>query len=267
MKRIVPGLLLAGGWLLLLLFGSVQLFCLVVVPIVLVAAHEYVEMAVEASLPAVDRWLVKLILATPVLVTCLGLRPETLLSAVLFSFLALACYIMVRYREPSDSYGLFSRLVFGVIYIGLLGGYLVLLRTLPEGGSWLIIGSAITACSDSGAYYVGTTMGRRKLCPQISPKKTIEGALGGLLAGLVGALSFALLLLPEVNWPFLITASLLLVIAGIGGDLTESIIKRGTATKDSGRLLAGHGGVLDRIDSLLFVGPIFYHLLLIPGVQ
>jgi phosphatidate cytidylyltransferase len=261
MERIVPGLLIAGLWLLLLLIGPIQLFCLLIVLLVLMAANEYVKMADVRNIALPERWFLNLILASPVVVTCLSSSYQTLLPAVLGSFFALTCYFLYRYKNIVDSYSLFCRLVFGEIYIGVLGAHIVLLRFVPDGGSWLIIASAITACSDTGAYFVGRAVGKRKLCPNISPNKTVEGAVGGVLCGLLGAVFFAVLLLPEFNWFFLISSAVFLATIGIVGDLTESIIKRGTATKDSGNCLAGHGGILDRVDSLLFVCPILYYLL------
>lgn len=264
MNRIVPGLGIAGFWLFLLLQGSAQLFCLVITVIVLVAAWEYGKMVDCRQIAWPERWFLLVLLAAPVIVTCLQPNKEALLGALLGSFFALTTYFIVRYQHIADSYNLFCRLGCGILYIGALGAHLVLLRFLPEGGSWLIIASAITACSDTGAYFVGKSFGKRKLCPHISPNKTVEGAAGGVLCGLLGAILFAVLLLPTVNWFFLLGASIFLAGAGILGDLTESIIKRGTATKDSGSCLAGHGGVLDRIDSLLFVCPILYYLLILP---
>lgn len=264
MERIVPGLLIAGFWLLLLLIGSTQLFCFIIVPIVLLAANEYLKMADARSVTLPERWLLNVILAAPAAFACLSPNTTTLVLAILGSFFALTCYFLYQYKNIIDSYDLFCRLVFGLFYIGVLGAHLVLLRFLPEGGSWLIIASAITACSDSGAYFVGRGIGSMKLCPNISPNKTVEGAVGGVLCGLLGAVFFALLLLPGFNWFFLIGAAVLLGIVGIAGDLTESIIKRGTATKDSGSCLAGHGGILDRVDSLLFVCPVLYNLLVFP---
>lgn len=261
MERIVPGLLIAGLWLLLLFKGSTQLFCLVIIPIVLVAANEYVKMADTRTTTLVERWLLNVFLVAPVVVTCLSPKVSILLPTLLGSFFALTCYFLYRYKNITDSYNLFCRLVFGEFYIGLLGAHVVLLRFVPDGGSWLIIASAITACSDTGAYFIGKAIGNRKLCPNISPNKTIEGAAGGVLCGLLGAVFFALLLLPSFSWFFLIGAAIFLAGVGIAGDLTESIIKRGTDTKDSGSCLAGHGGILDRVDSLLFVCPILYYLL------
>ena len=99
----------------------------------------------------------------------------------------------------------------------------------------------------------------QSLCPNISPKKTVEGVVGGVAAGVALAVFFASFLLPSVNWLFLVVISALLVGVGIVGDLTESVMKRGTNTKDSGSILAGHGGVLDRMDSILFAGPFLYY--------
>ncbi len=261
MERIVPGLLIAFLWLLLLLIGSAQLFCLLIAPIVLVAANEYVKMADARKTALPERWLLNVILAMPVIVICLYPHANIILPTILGSFFALTSYFLCRYKNIVDSYNLFCRLSFGVIYIGVLGVHFVLLRFLPDGGSWLIIASSITACSDTGAYFVGRALGKRKLCRNISPNKTVEGAVGGLVLGVLGALVFAVLLLPAFNWFFIIGAAVFLGVVGIAGDLTESIIKRGTATKDSGSCLAGHGGVLDRVDSLLFVCPILYYLL------
>lgn len=266
MERIVPGLLIAGFWLLLLLKGPIQLFCLIIVIIVLVAADEYVKMADTRKMRLPERWFLNVILAAPVIVTCLIPNSSAFLPAIVGSFVALTCYFLYRYQHIPDSYNLFSRLVFGLFYIGVLAAHIVLLRFVPDGGSWLIIASTITACSDSGAYFVGKAIGKRKLCPNISPNKTIEGAVGGILCGLIGALVVAVLLLPSFNWFFLIVAAAFLGAVGIAGDLTESIIKRGTATKDSGSCLAGHGGILDRVDSLLFVCPVLYYLLVFPVI-
>jgi phosphatidate cytidylyltransferase len=266
MERIVPGLLIAGFWLLLLLKGSIHLYCFIISLIVLVAANEYVKMVDVRKIPLLERWLLNVILAAPVVVTWMHPSTSALLPAILGSFFALTCYLLYRYKDLTDSYNLFCRLVFGEMYVGVLGAHLVLLRFVPDGASWLIIASAITACSDSGAYFVGKAIGKRKLCPNISPNKTIEGAVGGVIFGLLGAVLFSLLLLPEPNWFFLTGAAIFLAGVGIVGDLTESIIKRGTATKDSGHCLAGHGGILDRVDSLLFVCPILYYLLVFPVI-
>ncbi len=262
MKRIVPGLLIAGCWLLLLLKGSFLLFCLIIVLIVFLAADEYLKMVDSREISFFERSFLNVTLIFPVIFICVIPDISRLPLAAVASFFILTCYFLYRYKDIEDAYNLFCRLVFGTIYIGALGAHFVLLRYLPEGASWLIIVSAITASSDSCAYFIGRAMGKRKLCPNISPNKTVAGAVGGLGGGVFAALVFALFLLPGCNWFFLIGSAVLLTIVGAVGDLTESIIKRGTGAKDSGYILAGHGGILDRVDSLLFAVPVLYYLLI-----
>lgn len=266
MERIVPGLLIAGFWLLLLLFGSIQLFSIIVCLTVLVAADEYLQMADGRNLPLVERVTLDLVLSLPVIGICIAPGHAMLPGLCVISFGMLTAYFLYRYKTLDSVYNLFCRLIFGIVYIGLLGAHVCLIRVLPDGASWLIIASAITACSDSGAYFVGKRYGRHKLCPNISPNKTVEGAVGGIVSGLVAALIFGSLLLSDFNVAFLICTAIVLSIVGIAGDLTESIVKRGTYTKDSGSILGGHGGVLDRVDSLLFVAPVLYYILLFPVV-
>lgn len=266
MKRIVPGLFIAGFWLLLLLKGSVLLFGIVVVVVVLVGCDEYVRMVSGGEQKTTERLFLNFTLAIPVVGVCIFPQISALPLFTILSFFILTGYFFTKYKFFEDSYLRFCRLVFGLIYVGLLGSHLVLIRYLPEGGAWLVVVSAITACSDSGAYFVGRAIGKHRLCPSISPNKTIEGALGGVVAALIGAVFFASVLLPVVNWPFLFFSTILLSGVGIAGDLTESIVKRGTGTKDSGKCLAGHGGVLDRVDSLLFAAPVLYYLIVLSGI-
>jgi phosphatidate cytidylyltransferase len=188
--------------------------------------------------------------------------PSVLLPALIASFVLTVTYFLYRYRVLEDCYSLMARVVMGVFYIGVLGAHILLIRHLPDGASWVLIATAITASSDSGAYFCGKKFGKRKLCPNISPNKTIEGAVGGIICALIAAVIFALLLLPSFKIFSLMGATVILAVIGIAGDLTESIIKRGTDTKDSGRCLAGHGGILDRVDSLLFVAPVLYYFLI-----
>ncbi len=114
--------------------------------------------------------------------------------------------------------------------------------------------------TDSGAYFIGRSMGRNKLWPEISPNKTIEGAVGGTVIATVAAVIFHLFLPLDFTWTELIAITVVLSVFGQLGDLAESAFKRHYFVKDSGKILPGHGGILDRIDSLLFVLPLFYFL-------
>lgn len=265
MKRTLPGILIALAWVLLLVKGSSMQFYLAMMVITAIGADEYLRMILPGRLGVGARAYLGGTVCLPVIFAMSvthGISPQ---AALFLSFFLITLYFIYRYTHFDNTYEMFSRMVFGVVYVGVLASYLVLLRNFPQGGGWLVVLSAVTAGSDSGAYYFGSTFGRRKLCPNISPKKTVEGAVGGLLCGVGTGLICAGILIKNVSWPFVICAAIVLTGVGILGDLTESIIKRGTGTKDSGRLLAGHGGVLDRIDSLLLASPVMYYLLLFFG--
>lgn len=148
--------------------------------------------------------------------------------------------------------------VLGALYTGLLFGYLVLLRGLGFGQVALVLG--VTWAADTAAYFAGRAFGRHKLAPRISPGKSVEGALAGLVAAAaVGAAGGAFAgATPSVG----LGVGLIAGVAGPLGDLAESTIKRWCGVKDSGSILPGHGGVLDRFDSLLFTAPCAYYLLL-----
>ncbi|MFV0438233.1 MAG: phosphatidate cytidylyltransferase [Desulfopila sp.] len=267
MKRTVPGLLLAVGWVVLLVAGSSLHFYLAMLLITAICAGEYLKMVMKPALGTLANLLLLCALSLPVVLVCpVDAEIAALPGVGLFSaFFLVTLFFLHRYAYFDNTYEQYCKVVFGVVYVGVLASYLVLLRRLPEGGSWLVVLTAVTAGSDSGAYFVGSACGRHRLCPAISPKKTIEGALGGLVCGLVAAFFAAILLFERVDWLLLVPAAVVLTGVGIVGDLTESIVKRGTGTKDSGTLLAGHGGVLDRIDSLLLAAPVLYYLLVLRG--
>jgi len=145
--------------------------------------------------------------------------------------------------------------VLGAAYPGLLLASLVPLRQLPRGEWWILLAITVTWLNDTFAYFSGRALGRRKLYERISPSKTWEGAAGGAVGSVAGALVIRAIWLPEVP---LLTAALIgagAAVLGPLGDLSESMLKRAFGAKDSGRLLPGHGGLLDRIDALLFNAP------------
>ncbi len=264
MGRTLPGLALAACWLLLLLKGSFFLIWAVILLIAFVGGLEYVAMAADKDIGFAHKLILCCILVVPVLAVGGG-SAVAMTGGLFLAFLLLSCYILFNFRHIANSYETLSKYGLGIVYIGFLISHLVLICRLPNGPQWLVILTSITAGSDSGAYYCGRFFGKRKLCSNVSPKKTVEGAIGGLVFGLLFSALFAWMLLPTVNWLFLLPVSAVLTGTGILGDLTESVVKRGTNTKDSGTLLAGHGGVLDRVDSLLFAGPLLYYMLVLAG--
>jgi phosphatidate cytidylyltransferase len=146
----------------------------------------------------------------------------------------------------------------GTVYVGLFGAHWVLLREMPEGMALTFLVLASTWCADSAAYFVGRWWGRRKLAPAVSPNKTVEGAAGAVVGGLVGAAAAGAYFGLPSGW--VVAGGLVCSLAGQLGDLWESALKREAHAKDSGSLLPGHGGVLDRFDGLLFSGVVAYYL-------
>jgi phosphatidate cytidylyltransferase len=152
-----------------------------------------------------------------------------------------------------------------MLYIGLTLSYLVAVRLLPDGEWLLFFLLLVTWAADTAAYYVGTLYGRRRLAPTISPKKTVEGLAGGLIGATIAAFVARWTFVPEFSVFDTVVLAVLLTLVGLWGDLVESAIKRGAGVKDSGGLLPGHGGMLDRLDSLLFAAPAFYYYVAFMG--
>jgi phosphatidate cytidylyltransferase len=135
-------------------------------------------------------------------------------------------------------------------------GHFIWLRYLPQGEWWVLWLLLVIFAGDTGAFYAGRALGQRKLYPQVSPGKTWEGAAGGVLLSLAVGLAAGKYLLPEAGLKGLAWLALVLAITGLLGDLFESMLKRQAQIKDAGQILPGHGGMLDRLDSLLFAAPV-----------
>jgi phosphatidate cytidylyltransferase len=161
--------------------------------------------------------------------------------------------------EPIDSSGLRTGwTIGGPIYLGATFGVIALLFQHEHGGQWVILCTLYAFWSDTFGYFVGRAYGKHPLYPSVSPKKTIEGSLGGLAGALIGGLLAHFWFLPELPLLDAVLLSLVAASAGQAGDLCESLIKRSVGVKDSGKMLPGHGGILDRVDALLFVAPVVY---------
>ncbi len=187
-----------------------------------------------------------------------GCRPELLPLIVALDLLVVGAYSLRRFGTDQAVVLRVARHVQGTVYIPLLLGFLVLLRSRPDGTVWVFVLLAVIFAGDTGAYYVGSYLGRRKLCPAVSPGKTVEGALGGLCANLLVGVVAKLLFLPAGDWLLSAVGFVAFGLAGQVGDLFESELKRVSRIKDSGGILPGHGGILDRIDALLFAAPLAY---------
>lgn len=181
-------------------------------------------------------------------------------AALIFAvFSIIFCLFSLANRDSFDELQDLStfqaKSILGFFYLGLLPSFAYQILDLPHGLIWFVVLLAIVFMGDIGAYTAGLLVGRHKLMPSISPKKTIEGSLGGLAFSIATAAA-SQSLLPHVALPSLLLLGLGVAVVAQFGDLFESLLKRVAEVKDSGQLMPGHGGILDRVDGVLFASPV-----------
>jgi phosphatidate cytidylyltransferase len=195
-----------------------------------------------------------------------NLLPIVVTAAMLVS---LICLLLRQSREKA--FHQWAWTIVGALYVGWMLSYWLNLRGLEDGRNWVYLAMLTTFANDTGAYFIGRARGKRKLAPRISPSKTWEGAVGGLICAILAATVIAMILRlisVELGTPFaftywqVIALGFLVGLFAQLGDLVESLLKRNMGVKESGNLLPGHGGVLDRFDSLIFVGAVVYYYVL-----
>jgi phosphatidate cytidylyltransferase len=196
------------------------------------------------------------------------LDPGLLLPAIITSGMVVSLAILLTRKQKSGAFADWSWTLAEILYIGWFLGYFVALRGLGGSGTtigrnWVFLAIFTSFGCDSAAYFIGSAFGKHKMAPEISPKKSWEGCVGGLLGGVLVSLFFVLNTPIGVshflNWWQLVIIGLLISVFGQLGDLAESLFKRNTGVKDSGNLFPGHGGMLDRIDSLVFAAIVVYY--------
>jgi phosphatidate cytidylyltransferase len=187
------------------------------------------------------------------------LEPISVEMGVFLALLLIpASYVFAR-GELDEALPSSAIAVLATLYVGMLGGSLIRLRNdFPDGWKLLFFLMLVVWLGDAGAYYCGRTFGKHKLSPRISPKKTVEGLIGGVITSVIAALVIHFTFFLNFPLVHVVIAGVILSVAGVVGDLAESMWKRSAAVKDSGTLIPGHGGFLDRFDSILFTAPILY---------
>ena len=186
-------------------------------------------------------------------------EPISVEMGVFLALLVIPAWYVVSSAALDDALPSSAIAVLATLYVGMLGGSLIRLRADFEAG-WKLIFFLLMVVwlGDAGAYYVGKSLGRHKLSPRISPKKTVEGLAGGIAVSIIAAVVAHLTFFKELPLIHAIISGVILSIAGVIGDLAESMWKRSAAVKDSGTLIPGHGGFLDRFDSIFYTAPILY---------
>jgi phosphatidate cytidylyltransferase len=239
-------------------WGNPAMFCAVTAGFALLGTLEMARLA-ERCGGHVDRVLASVL----GLGACAAFLDAPRAAAWILALTALVCggTLIRSVLGPATGCGAFGTVaatLFAGVYPGVLLAFMVGLRMEPRGRAIVFFVVLVIWASDTAAYYLGRAFGRHLLCPRISPKKTVEGAIAGVLAAAAAAEACRSTFYPELGAA---AAAIGAALGGIGilGDLGESMLKRGAGVKDTAALLPGHGGVLDRIDSLLLAGPLFYY--------
>jgi phosphatidate cytidylyltransferase len=245
-----PILIWIVGW------GHPYLFDAAVAGMAILAMHEFL------SLGRAKGYRVPMVLCIVIMLVIMAafILPELSVELGMFTALLLipASYVFSK-QELDDALPSSAVAVLATTYVGMLGGSLIRLRNdFPDGSKLVFFLLLVVWLGDTGAYYVGKNLGKHKLSPRISPKKTIEGLAGGIAASVITAVVIHFTFFRSFPVHHAIIAGVILSVAGVIGDLAESMWKRSAAVKDSGTLLPGHGGFLDRFDSILFTAPILY---------
>ncbi|MGD9106931.1 MAG: phosphatidate cytidylyltransferase [Desulfobacterales bacterium] len=183
---------------------------------------------------------------------------KIILVLIALNLIVSALISLPKFKSDASISEIVLKQVLGVVYIPVFLSYLVLIRNVDDGVSWIFFLLIVVFLGDTGAFYTGSYLGRHKLCPAVSPNKTIEGSVGGLAANVCSGALFKIFFFPLLQWNLSILFFLCIGVSGQVGDLFESKLKRIANIKDSSALLPGHGGVLDRIDALLFAAPVAY---------
>jgi phosphatidate cytidylyltransferase len=176
--------------------------------------------------------------------------------------LVLAVLFMATSQDLSSATSKMGLVLFGILFVGFLLAYVSLIRNLPNGRLWVLFLIITVWAGDIFALLSGSFFGRHKLYPKISPNKTFEGLAGGIIGSIIVALAFSRFFIPNLKIIFCVLFAIGLAILGQLGDFTESMVKRSAQVKDSGNLIPGHGGMLDRLDSFLFSAPFLHYGLL-----
>lgn len=264
MSRLIPAAIFLPILYVIVQHLSPWAFFVLVAAAVLVAQYEFYRLYFERrDTVACGLLLGFLVVASVYQGNPLSIQAALTVAVAIVMLFTLA--LKVRGDTLATAMNDMAILLFGVVYIGWLLSYVIVLRAPAKGSLLMLFLFLVTWGGDAAAYYVGRAMGRHPLAPQISPKKTVEGAVGGL----VGSVGLALLgrswWLPALPLVDALVLGMGLGVLGQAGDLAESLLKRSAGVKDSGRLIPAHGGVLDKVDSLLFTAPALHYYLLWRG--
>lgn len=260
LKRILTSLIAFPLLSLLIFKGSEPVFSLFVGIVSLLAFYEYNRIVFfdrpKAVFSPIALWGA---LNGLLIIGAAHVHSFSLIGAFLVvNFMGTAILSIPAYKSDPGILDVVARQIQGVLYVPVCLSFIVLIRHEPFGVAWIFFLLFVVFAGDVGAFYTGKFFGHRKLSPSISPNKTIEGSFGGLVLCILIGFGFAHFFLPHLVSPVLLLMFVMINFFAQAGDLFESELKRAGGIKDSGHILPGHGGILDRVDALLFAAPVAY---------
>ncbi|MDQ0253679.1 phosphatidate cytidylyltransferase [Evansella vedderi] len=261
-QRIITAIIAGAGFLSIIIIGDWP-FTLLIFALATIAMHELLkmkQMKLSSPIGLLSLFLMWILLLPETILGFRWLHIDKLEMFLLLIIVLLALTVITKNKFTFDQAGF---IILSSVYIGFGFHFFIYTRFLEQGLSLLFFILILVWATDSGAYFSGRFFGKHKLWPQISPKKTIEGALGGVLLAFIIGIVFITFIPLFTNWFTTVLFILVVSVTGQLGDLVESALKRHYSVKDSGQVLPGHGGILDRFDSLIYVMPILYLLNLI----
>jgi phosphatidate cytidylyltransferase len=260
MTRLASGAVLVLAAVAAVWFAPAWLLFVIAEGLLLLALREYHDLVLALGLTA--PWIAAGALA---MICCAVLAAEpvrgvnAVTAVLMLGVVAIGTISLWRWRGGTDALASVAVAVFPALYLGLpIGAMLAIRERVGPPGLFLVMLTIIA--SDTAQYYTGRAFGRRPLAAMISPRKTVEGALGGVVIGtaVLAGVGAWWLAVPTPGLPARLVLGVVVVAAGIAGDLFESLLKRSAGIKDSSSLIPGHGGILDRIDALLFAAPVYF---------
>jgi phosphatidate cytidylyltransferase len=258
MTRVASGAVLLSIAVAVVWFAPLLLFLAVAQLVLVLACVEYVHLARASGIevPPLPATLGAALTSVGITSTRWMPASETLDLALITVFTAMAVVTLARWRGEEDALTQVAAGILPALYVGVPVGAMTVIHSY--GRERLFLMMLTVFASDTAQYYTGRLLGRTPLAPRVSPKKTIEGAAGGFVAGILVMTVAGAAWLPAIGAPLRALLGAAIVALGIAGDLFESMLKRSAGLKDSSALIPGHGGILDRIDALLFVAPVYY---------
>jgi phosphatidate cytidylyltransferase len=256
-QRWLTGIVLAAAILLFIFFGSLELLSVAIMLIAVVGIWEY--NGIVFGREHMKEKIESVIFAILIPMVVLFGNAQLLVAVLAFSVMIVFMMFLWKVNETTLDVSLVARVIFGMIYIPLLTSHFILLRKLDQGIFWILLVLVTGIVGDTVAMYVGRAIGKRKLIPLVSPGKTVEGTIALIAGSTVAASLFGYFLFPAILTIHFVIIGFVGSIIGQLGDLSESAIKRNYGKKDASTLLPGHGGLMDRLDSLIFLAPFVYY--------